>query len=297
MNKKILLAIIIILIFTAGIFIWEYKSKIKKNTLPNKISSSNNSPTAPPINKPIPTNNNSDKAYLEFPFLVDSTLTQLDCLLMFSKEIDINDFKNDFKIKVIDTNGIEQPLSSIYPSDLSKGNAGYYSFKVNLADDYVSGIWKVLVFLKSGKHYDDVKITSDISGKGKFISYALSIENMTGNIVQYPSPILVNAVLQKDLPIAGAKVYGTIKSPDGTIIPLLFRDDGKAPDYMPNDGSYATILNDYSLNGTYKVEVSADNSNNTAFLTYNGLMTEGGYLSDKPVGENFERRQFFYILL
>jgi hypothetical protein len=113
---------------------------------------------------------------------------------------------------------------------------------------------------------------------------------------------LCRRVLHKELPIAGAVVSGTIEFPNGTLQQLTFRDDGVAPDYIAKDGRYSAIFTDYSMNGVYKIRVTADNSNNSAYMTYNGLQPSAGEDGtmvptppDIPIGEDVERTYTFQI--
>lgn len=134
------------------------------------------------------------------------------------------------------------------------------------------------------------RATGLVQGKPTFMA---SIESLDGNTILYPDPLVLRAVLQKQLPIAKAIITATVTLPDKTIQPLILRDDGTTPDREADDGAYSAIL-DYGQDGTYTINVQFDNSANTAEETNRGVAFAPGdgetdIPDPKPVGENFMR--------
>jgi hypothetical protein len=113
---------------------------------------------------------------------------------------------------------------------------------------------------------------------------------MTGDVVQYPEPIVLAASVSKDDLITGVVVSGTIEAPDGTYDVFTLRDDGVAPDSIAGDGSYAALL-DYWMDGEYYITVMFDNSNYTGEYTLEGIVYDEPTPPPQfdPLDENFER--------
>lgn len=215
---------------------------------------------------------------IDFP--VDSTIDR------FTVNVVYNGAVGDLVIN------LQDPLGNIYNvSECSASGSETLCLYTHEAPQ--AGIWQLVLDSQTS---NPLNITYDIDGFSEdVISYSLSVTNLTGATVQYPTPILLLASFSKELPIAGAVISGTVEFPDGTIQQLDFRDDGASPDYMADDGNYTAVFTDYSMNGVYKINVSINNSNNTARMTsiydLRSIITEATVETppDIPIGEDVER--------
>lgn len=118
--------------------------------------------------------------------------------------------------------------------------------------------------------------------------YAASVRSEIQNsesTVTYPEPLLLTARLGGDFPIARAALTTQVTAPDGSTGALTLRDDGAAPDYLPDDGTFTAIL-PYKQNGAYKIKVTFSNAANRAAFTSVGLEDVPWVVGD-PIGESF----------
>ena len=214
-----------------------------------------------------------------FPIHVDSTLNRLDIVVTYQGP------PPAVNLTLLDPNGNPSGTADCSAS----GTETLCLFGV---DDPVPGYWT----LQAVAPHADVALTYRASGSAEnVITYAASVTSLTGDVVQYPEPIVLLAVLGKELSISGAVVNATIQRPDGTVTSFPLLDDGVAPDAEASDGLYSAIL-DYAESGPHNITVQFDNSASTAQLTYSGLQPSVGengvavpLQSPIPVGENFER--------
>lgn len=78
------------------------------------------------------------------------------------------------------------------------------------------------------------------------------------NTVSFPDPVVITASpLFQGQAVLGATVTGTVIRPDRSRRNVALLDDGVAPDTIPDDGIYAGRFDDYSEDGTYVFEISA----------------------------------------
>jgi len=242
----------------------------KKEVSPSTVGIASSSSTLLP---------SSTQAY-DFP--IDSTVNQLNVSIVHNGAL--SDFAANLK----------DPAGNIYyVTDCSQ--SGAETICLYSHDAPQTGMWQITYASQAAS---SLNITSSIDGiKKDVITYSLSATNLTGDTIQYPNPILLLVSFNKELPIAEAVVSGTIEFPNGSSQQLTFRDDGVAPDYIAKDGKYSAIFTDYSMNGVYKIRVSANNSNNTAYMTYNGLQSYNTLPMppDIPLGEAVERAYTFQI--
>jgi len=127
------------------------------------------------------------------------------------------------------------------------------------------------------------------------ITYSLSVTSFNGGVIHYPDPMVLSVKLEKELSIAGINLYADLEKPDGNIESFVLKDDGVAPDFIADDGDYTTII-DYDQNGTYNINIIANNDLGTARSTYNGISVspdENGEqldpIPDESITENFSR--------
>ena len=238
----------------------------------------------------------STRSDLIFEYTIDSSLARTINTMIFPAIV----IENDLEIKVLNPNGIEVNTGN-KACGTQDGKNTICTFTVDMKQFGMSGVWKTVLSSKSCNKYENIKYDLGAVSE-KTIPCTLSAMNLTGPSVQYPSPILINAILSKDLPVAGAEVTGVLEFPDGTTTQLFFRDDGLPPDHTAHDGNYAASLSGYKLNGTYTIKAMANNRSNFAYLTYNqGMMSidlNGNLPSsspDIPIGEDLERMTKFQI--
>lgn len=67
--------------------------------------------------------------------------------------------------------------------------------------------------------------------------------------------------------VVGASVTGVVGRPDGSKVTISMFDDGldSHGDIEANDGIYSVVFNSYSIEGTYVIELTAQNSNGRAY--------------------------------
>jgi hypothetical protein len=89
------------------------------------------------------------------------------------------------------------------------------------------------------------------------------LTSINGQNISYPDPILLLAFAHRDLTITDLGIQGSVAFPDGSQQPVLFTDDGVAPDFLGGDGWYSAIINP-NQNGLYRIDVTFDNNANIA---------------------------------
>jgi tripartite motif-containing protein 71 len=124
-------------------------------------------------------------------------------------------------------------------------------------------------------------------------AYQPVVTSLSGDMILYPEAArLVASVAKEDALIAKADVATQVTRPDGTTMPLAFRDDGVSPDALADDGLYSAIL-PYTQPGEYRVDVSFANTSGHAEFTYRNRHytpdPEGNSYdpAPRPVGEAF----------
>ncbi|MEM8859499.1 MAG: Ig-like domain-containing protein, partial [Chloroflexota bacterium] len=124
--------------------------------------------------------------------------------------------------------------------------------------------------------------------------FSANVRVVSGEVTEYPEPIVITAQVAKEDPITGVQLTATATTPNGSVIPLVLTDDGAAPDDIAGDGFYTGHL-PYSQNGYYNVSLTFSNGDNSA--TYTTVMAEPIRPEDSeetyvprsdPVGEEFE---------
>lgn len=216
---------------------------------------------------------------VSFPIQVDSTLAQLSIVVIYPGPI----------------SGID--LTLMNPSGGDAGTpdctlSGAETLCLFSVDNPDPGTWHLTATAV------DVDIKANVTASGLpagIITYGASLTSLTGNIIQYPEPIVILAVLAKEVPISGATVIATVEKPDGTVESFSMTDDGVAPDADADDGLYSAIL-DYDENGVYNITVQFNNDAGTAQFTQISLQPSNGEDGQPialaipiPVAENFQR--------
>lgn len=217
-------------------------------------------------------------ANITLPIIVDSTLDTLELTVTFPTATPAELHLND-------------PAGT--PADAATctavGSVTTCVFRVRTPLLHV-GSWTLQATAGATPVTLEYRATGQVQGKPTFTA---SVELLNGETITYPDPLVVRALLQKALPIAGAIVTATVILPDGTVQPVSLHNDGTAPDQVAADGAYSAIL-DYTQNGTYLINVQFDNSAGVAEETNRGVAfapDDGQTVipDPTPVGENFMR--------
>lgn len=120
------------------------------------------------------------------------------------------------------------------------------------------GAWEVRGSVTGGKQVDYL-----VTATEAVITYGLRAEIIGGNAVAFPAPATIVAYLSRGMPISGAMVTATITAPNGTVTVLpLVNVDG---------GEYRGTFMAYSGNGSYNVDIVAENKGR-ARLTFQGAI-------------------------
>jgi len=91
------------------------------------------------------------------------------------------------------------------------------------------------------------------------IPYTAALISILGQNLSYPDPIVLLAFAHTDLAITDVGVQASALLPDGTTAPVVFADDGIAPDALAGDGLYSALVG-YDANGVYTFGVQFDNN-------------------------------------
>ncbi|MBI3926363.1 MAG: VWA domain-containing protein [Armatimonadetes bacterium] len=219
-----------------------------------------------------------------FPFDVDSSLSRLDVV------VTTDGTQADATIQLVDPQGNRLDAQSVTQS----GGDTLWFFSI---DNPADGEWEV----EAQGTAAEIPLSFQVSGIADGPTYTVDINTSEGEVVEYPNPVVLMVFLGKELPVTGAQVRATITLPDASQIEVELLDDGNSPDAVAGDGTYSVLIPS-GQDGTYQVEVTADNGGGTAALTNTGLSDNnspninGGFADsapDAPVNEDFERAQNF----
>ena len=118
----------------------------------------------------------------------------------------------------------------------------------------------------------------------------------SGPVVDYPSPVVVEADVQGDTSIAGLTASAIILDPNHRKVDTVFLlDDGLDADALRDDGVYTGVF-DYASDGDYTIHATADNSVGFAYRTTaaelsstfpDGSAQDPSALLDEPVRAPF----------
>lgn len=148
---------------------------------------------------------------------------------------------------------------------------------------FVPGPWTVEVD-NPGKTPQDVEIVL-IHDPGKSTPITAEVAVAGGDSVAYPKPVVVQAVVRRELPMTAVGVTGYVRSPSGIETPLVLVDDGSGSDTKAGDGIYMAAV-DYRENGDHEIVVMFDNKQSSALYVMQG--TDGAD-ETTPETEPFER--------
>lgn len=210
-------------------------------------------------------------------FLVDATLERLDVVVTFPAMPDAV------------TVYVSAPDGNTYSPSCS--TSAYETLCLINIDHPQPGQWA----LNTRANNQALQLNYRITGSNQNgSSYAASITSLSGDFIQYPEPIVLLAILSKELPIQGAQVTAQVQAPDGSMHEFAMRDDGVAPDALANDGLYSAII-DYTSDGTYNISVQFTNSGSAAMTDLSFAPAVGPDGKSRPgptiipVSDNFTR--------
>lgn len=86
---------------------------------------------------------------------------------------------------------------------------------------------------------------------------------------EFPTPVVVSAGVEGNLGLAnGYSVSAKIRRPDASIVTIPLKDSGSPSesDDLAGDGVFSANFQQFNGNGTYSVEIVADNSDNSATI-------------------------------
>lgn len=224
-----------------------------------------------------------------YTIAVDETLTEIDFEFIYFSEADsvfIDVEEPDGYVWYIDPATDCETYDSGTPDVETSCYIGFSNPAV--------GNWTVYAYANAAVNEDFfiIDIETGVAAAGA-TTYNAVVNAVDSDVVEYPRPIVVEASVGRDFPIAGLNTRGWLFSPDGNLTYIDFRDDGAAPDLLPNDGTYSAYV-DYAQNGEHWVTVHFDNYAGQAFYTDGNLdyldeslrMLQG---SLPTISESFER--------
>ncbi len=240
--------------------------------------------------------NSGEPVILEFP--VDSSV--------LSFAIDIYDFP--FVNGCFDSIDDMPNLSIVLTDPLGREfnptsiSAGLVQFQISPA---VQGSWQIRL---EARAFDSRNIAIDVYGimigapSPITVDYVAAPGNLASDTVAYPNPIVIQVNATFGLGVQGAVVEGILTLPTGSRRTISLMDDGRSPDLIAGDGSYAGYIT-YNQNGNYVLEVVGYDDVGAARLTYTGTtrapaLGASGVVNvptppSIPVGQDVMRGQFY----
>ncbi|MEJ2749821.1 MAG: VWA domain-containing protein, partial [Anaerolineae bacterium] len=201
-----------------------------------------------------------------YTIAVDETLTDIDFEFIYFSEADavyIDLEEPDGYVWYIDPAADCETYDSGTPDVETSCYIGFLTPAV--------GNWTVYAYANETVNEDFyiIDIETGVAAAGA-TTYDAVVNAVDSDVVEYPRPIVVEASVSRDFPIAGLNTRGWLFSPDGNLTYINFRDDGVAPDLLPDDGTYSAYV-DYAQNGEHWVTVHFDNYAGQAFYTDGNL--------------------------
>ena len=223
----------------------------------------------------------SQDEVIEEEVTIDSSMKQVTFILNW-QEGDL-----DLTLRKPDDSIIDPTVAAGDPNILFISGATYKIYRIDNPD---SGSWTMIIegASVSGIETYAARITA-ISD----ISFYLTMPEE----INYPEPVLISAVLQKDEPIIDADVYAIIIKDDESLVIELYDDGDEAHgDDVDDDGVYSNLIQPedpryleiFSENGTYIIEISAE-SDGTAKTGGGANEFEMGPINYVTIEEPFVR--------
>lgn len=215
----------------------------------------------------------SNEGYLEAGVVFTDVITVDDTLAQVDFEVTYYGEPMSATVSFTAPNGTEFPLDPA--ADCETFNSGadaqttcYISFI------YAEGDWGISLESAEG-----VYVIYQASGFAQDQStYDVVLRTKNGDVVEYPQPIVVEAIVSRDYPIGGLAVSGWVYEPNGEAIYVDLDDDGVAPDLIADDGIYSAYA-DYTQDGKHWIGVQISNRYGTAFYTDAGVSDSTGETS------------------
>lgn len=191
---------------------------------------------------------------------------------------------NDLSIELTDPDGVV-----VSPSSPNVG-------EVDKFDQRLRKVW--IKNPKPGRWKIAVKNSSPIARELALQVHSLADKvtvaaHAEKEVVAYPAPLVIKAIVRTDHPVAGASVAAEIDCSNGVHRRIDLFDDGSLAnrDERADDGAYSAVFDGYQGNGTCNVEVSVDSAEGRTVAPE----SRGGFVS-KPV-DHFVRKTRFSIVV
>ncbi len=127
--------------------------------------------------------------------------------------------------------------------------------------------------------------------------YQASVGSSGGPRFVYPDPVLIEASVGEFALVGGADLVVTIARPDGSFRALELKDDGIAPDMLPDDGLYTGLM-PYDQDGEYEVSVDFSNKSGNAFFTVKSFLDSNpAYHAPYPVAQDMQAEAFTIVTI
>lgn len=247
---------------------------------------------------------------VRYEFPVDPALTSLDVEVIYFSPPGFNAFLTD------PDGNVHLPVETSIVVNTASGLAvTFATFDLGVTSP-VPGIWTLSLSARSGEQEVIFVIGATsrnpviqlnlqpVTGVPAMVNWAIRFiaPSIDGTTVSYPTPMILQAHVNRRLGILDADVVATVVDPNGFISPLNLRDDGIAPDLIADDGTYSGRVQ-YFQQGIHQITVSAGNESVMAALTYNGRSRSPGeatttrasaidQLPDEVMVEDFLRTSF-----
>ena len=216
------------------------------------------------------------------PVVVDSALGRLQVGVTYNATV------GGAQVQLVAPNG-----TVINPTTVSAANSETLVF-FDVAQP-ASGNWRLAATAVGAARTFRYEVTGVNNGVG--YNLVAAVDNSTP--VAFPQPAIITALMLRNLPIARATGVATITDAFGNVTRLPMRDDGRFPDAIADDGTYAAAFF-YPRAGNYSARVDFSNAGNTAVQTGRGGEQSSGsngavppVTPDQLVNEPFTRSQTF----
>lgn len=124
-----------------------------------------------------------------------------------------------------------------------------------------AGSWQMVV--KAGAVLSNNQFETVAYAKHEGVQLTASVKQ---DVLTFPNPAIVQAKPQfAGQAVVNVAVKGSVRRPDGVKVPLTLFDDGQIAhgDARAGDGVYGARYNDYTADGTYSFDLTAENKTGT----------------------------------